>query len=202
MTFHSRRFFLTILLLFFELVLANGCVQVSTPELAPGQAWLKPGVAVTLPQPRITPSFATQQLLTADFDGRQHALVVLLEADDKGLTLVGLSSLGVRLFKLMYNESGIHVEQSVALPQQMPPASQVLCDILLGYWPLASWQPLLPQGWTLVDLGPQQRVLRDECGDLVTEIDYVLNGLQREPVRVVQHAFAYEIRLKNVGEEK
>ncbi|RLM22453.1 hypothetical protein BIY29_12045 [Brenneria alni] len=155
------------------------------------QAWLKPGVKVTLPAPGITPAVNEQQLLTGTFKGKQQSLLVMLSADDKQLSLVGLSSIGIRLFRVTYDDQGIHTEQSIVLPQ-MPPASQVLADIMLSHWPIAVWQTRLPTGWTLRDKG-DSRQLRDNHGNLITEIRYMTRHDRREPISIRQLVFGYHI---------
>ncbi|MBP2170893.1 hypothetical protein J2125_004085 [Erwinia toletana] len=175
-------------------LLLSGCASHSDPTRP--EAWLKPGVKVTLPPPGITPAFNQQQLLTGSFKGKQQSLLVLLSADQQQLTLAGLSSLGIRLFRVSYDRSGIHSEQSIALPE-MPPASQVLADIMLSHWPLAVWQKQLPAGWTLQDHG-DARQLRDNDGRLITEIRYLQRGNQRQPISVQQFAFGYQILIQQL----
>ncbi len=96
------------------------------------QVWLKPGVQIRLPPPGISPGLNQQQLLTASVKGQQHHLLVLLHADQQQLSMAGLSSLGIRLFRIIYDQHGIHTEQSLLLPE-LPPAEQVLADIMLSY---------------------------------------------------------------------
>ena len=175
-------------------LLLTGCA--AKPDQTRPQAWLKPGVRVMLPPPVIDPAFSQQQLLTGRFKGKQQSLLVLLSADGQQLTLAGLSSLGIRLFRVTYDASGIHTEQSLALPE-MPPASQVLADIMLSHWPVSAWQPRLPAGWTLVDRG-DRRQLRDNSGTLIAEIRYLQRGAQRLPVSVQQFAFGYHILIQNL----
>ncbi|WJY15112.1 DUF3261 domain-containing protein [Pectobacteriaceae bacterium CE90] len=175
--------------LIFYALLLSACA--SLPDNNRPQAWLKPGVRVTLPAPGISPAVNEQQLLTGTFKGKQQSLLVLLSADDKRLSLAGLSSLGIRLFLVTYDAKGIHTEQSIMLPD-MPPASQVLADIMLSHWPIAVWQKQLPVGWTLQDNG-DKRQLRDNHGNLITEIRYMTRNHQREPISVQQFAFGYHI---------
>lgn len=160
------------------------------------QAWLKPGVKVTLPAPGITPAFNEQQLLTGTFNGQQQSLVVMLNGDEQQLTLVGLSSLGIRLFLVTYDARGIHTEQSIVLPQ-LPPASQVLADIMLSHWPITQWQPQLPKGWMLRDVG-DKRQLTDNNGNLITEIRYMNRHQQRVPISVQQFVFGYHITIQHL----
>ncbi|AFI92804.1 DUF3261 domain-containing protein [Pectobacterium parmentieri] len=182
------------LLLIGVLVLV-GCASKQHDDGRP-QAWLKPGVKVTLPVPAITPSVNEQQLLTGTFDGKQQSLLVMLSADDKQLSLVGLSSIGIRLFNVTYDAQGVHTEQSIVLPQ-LPPASQVLADIMLSHWPIAVWQTQLPAGWTLKD-SDDKRQLRDNRGTLITEIRYMTRNNQRVPMSVQQFVFGYHIVIQHL----
>ena len=80
----------------------------------------------------------------------------------------------------------------------MPPVTQVLADVMLCYWPLASWQPQLPPGWTLRDQGLTRR-LRAPDGALVSEIHYRdIDGV-REPVSLQQHVFHYRLQLETLS---
>ena len=158
------------------------------------RAWLKPGVKVTLPAPGIAPAINEQQLLTGTFKGRQQSLLVLLSADQRQLSLAGLSSLGIRLFRITYDEQGIHTDQSIVLPE-LPPASQVLADIMLSHWPIEVWQKQLPPGWHLQDSG-DRRQLRDPGGKLITEIRYMQHNGRRAPISVQQLAFGYFISIQ------
>lgn len=179
-----------------SLLLSAGCV--SKPDQQRPSAWLAPGVSVQLPAPGITPAINEQQLLTGRFQGKQQSLLVLLSADRQQLTLAGLSSLGIRLFRVRYDASGIHSEQSVILPE-MPPVSQVLSDIMLSLWPTARWHTQLPTGWTLTDVA-DRRELRDPRGRLVTEIRYMIRHQQRQPISVQQFAFGYHIVIQHLDD--
>ncbi|MBJ7222260.1 MULTISPECIES: DUF3261 domain-containing protein [unclassified Brenneria] len=176
-------------------LLLMGCVSTHQDDNRP-RAWLKPGVQVTLPAPGIAPAVNEQQLLTGTFKGKQQSLLVMLNADDRQLSLVGLSSIGIRLFLVTYDAQGIHTEQSIVLPQ-MPPASQVLADVMLSHWPIAAWRPQLPAGWTLRDNG-DSRQLRDNRGNLITEIRYMTRNNQRVPIGVQQFAFGYHIVIQHL----
>lgn len=179
------------------LLLAGCSHSTATQETRP-QAWLQPGTRVTLPPPGISPAVSSQQLLTGSFNGQTQSLLVMLNADAHKVTLAGLSSVGIRLFLATYDETGIHTEQSVVMPQ-LPPASQVLADVMLSHWPISAWQPQLPKGWTLTDTG-DRRELRNASGKLVTEIVYLQRKGKREPISIEQHVFKYHITIQYLGD--
>lgn len=179
-------------------LLLAGCSHTTNRDDARPQAWLQPGTRVTLPPPGITPAIRAQQLLTGSFKGQTQSLLVMLNADGNKVALAGLSSVGIRLFLATYDNTGIHTEQSVVMPQ-LPPASQVLADVMLSHWPLSAWQQQLPKGWTLNDTDTR-RELRNPEGKLVTEIVYLNRNGRREPISIVQHAFHYHITIQYLGD--
>lgn len=179
-------------------LLLAGCSHSQPESEGRPQAWLEPGTRVTLPPPGIAPGISSQQLLTGSFNGKIQSLLVMLNADDKKLTLAGLSSVGIRLFLVTYDEQGLHVEQSIVAPQ-LPPASQVLADVMLSHWPISVWQPQLPKGWTLADRG-DKRELRNARGKLVTEITYINRQGKRVPISIEQHVFKYHITIQYLGD--
>lgn len=179
------------------LLLAGCSHSTDTQETRP-QAWLQPGTRVTLPPSGISPAVSSQQLLTGSFNGQTQSLLVMLNADAHKVTLAGLSSVGIRLFLATYDETGIHTEQSIVVPQ-LPPASQVLADVMLSHWPISAWQPQLPKGWTLTDTG-DRRELRNASGKLVTEIVYLQRKGKREPISIEQHVFKYHITIQYLGD--
>lgn len=180
-------------------LLLTGCSHTTrSSDSARPQAWLEPGTRITLPAPGITPAVNSQQLLTGSFNGQTQSLLVMMTADDKKITLAGLSSVGIRLFLVTYDERGIHTEQSIVVPQ-LPPANQVLVDVMISHWPIAVWQQQLPKGWTLTDTG-DKRELRNARGKLVTEITYLQRKGKREPISIEQHVFKYHITIQYLGD--
>ena len=174
------------------LLLLAGCASRIEPVAA-----LAPGVTIPLPPPRYEQPFQRDQLLAATVDGFTHQLQTALEVADGKITLVGLSPVGARLFKVVYTAEEISAEQLLPLAD-LPPPNQVLADIMLGYWPTAAWQPLLPRGWSLRDDTPALRTLRDAEENVVEEIFYLRQNGRREPVRIKHHLFHYEIFLQNL----
>ena len=179
-------------------LLLAGCSHSNNSDSTRPQAWLQPGTKVTLPPPGIAPAVNSQQLLTGSFNGQTQSLLVMLNANAHKVTLAGLSSVGIRLFLATYDDTGIHTEQSIIVPQ-LPPASQVLADVMLSHWPLSAWQPQLPKGWTLKDKG-DRRELRNPRGALVTEIVYLQRNGKREPISIEQHVFKYHITIQYLGD--
>ena len=179
----------------------TGCASTTTPEVSRAEANLTPQVVVPLPAPIRDSPLHVEQILTAQIKGQTngHSLLVVMEADGQRLSLVGFSLLGVRLFRVEYGVDGIRVEQLPALAAlgALPPANQVLADVLLSYWPRESWQAVLPAGWQLIDQ-PLRRELRDEKGELVSEITYQQQVGDRNPVRLWQHAFDYQLTIQTL----
>lgn len=175
----------------------SGCASRPEPE---NRAFLAPGTSLLLPAPTLARPLYRQQLLSASSKEGQHQLLTVLEADGHRLTLVGLTPSGIRLFKVSYDGEKISGERLSSLlgGTALPPVSQVLADVMLSYWPLAAWQPRLPAGWRLEDEGMVRRLL-DPDGKPVSEIFYREQAGEREPVRLVQHAFDYQLQMERLA---
>lgn len=173
----------------------------SPPAPAPdNRAFLTPGTSLVLPVPTLAQPLYRQQLLSARTQSGEHQLLAVLEADGRQLTLVGLTPSGIRLFRVSYDGEAIRTEQLSSLlgGTALPPVAQVVADVMLSYWPIPAWQAQLPRGWQLKDEGMVRR-LRDPGGKLVSEIFYQDIGGEREPVRLVQHAFEYQLLMEKLA---
>ena len=51
-------------------LILSGCGHTQKAQESRPQAWLEPGVRVTLPAPGISPAVSSQQLLTGRFNGQ------------------------------------------------------------------------------------------------------------------------------------
>lgn len=184
----------------FGLLLLTACTSQPGGGGPDNRALLTPTVSLVLPAPLRDQPLYRQQLLSARTRGGEHQLLTVLEADGRQLTLVGLTPSGIRLFRLSYDGEAIRSEQLSSLlgGTALPPVAQVLADVMLGYWPLSAWQPRLPRGWRLEDEGMVRR-LRDPAGKLVSEIHYREIDGEREPVRLVQHAFDYALQMEKLA---
>lgn len=181
----------------FIILLLCGCQHKNQLAGQP-MAWLAPDVKVTLPPPSLAQPISSQQMLTGQFKGKSQSLLVMLDARQNSLSLVGLSPLGIKLFMLNYDSTGLHTEQSIVIPH-LPPASQVLADVMLSFYPTTSWQPYLPAGWSLTDKG-ETRQLKDSTGQAVMTIHYRLVNQQRLPISLEQLAFHYQISINYLNE--
>lgn len=188
------------IVMLFGLLLLTACAGQPGSGLPDNHALLTPTVSLALPAPLREQPLYRQQLLSARTRGGEHQLLTVLEADGRQLTLVGLTPSGIRLFRLSYDGEAIRSEQlsSLLAGTALPPVAQVLADVMLSYWPLSAWQPNLPRGWRLEDEGMVRRLL-DPAGTLVSEIHYRETGGEREPVRLVQHAFDYRLQMEKLA---
>lgn len=104
-----------------------GCATAPRPFLAP----LAPE---TLGQ-----SVEARQQVTATWRGRTRSMQVALKVAPKDLTLIGLSSIGQRLFTLTWNGRKADLVSvlgsGVDDPDGLDPA-RILADLELTYWPL------------------------------------------------------------------
>lgn len=185
-------------------LLLAGLVACSTQQ--PPVAALDRQTWTPLPTPWPAPLQYRQQLLTVSLPGSTHdgqSLMTVLTAQQQGLRLIGLTPMGVRLFQIDYDHSGVHSAQLPGLANlasSLPPAPQVLADVMLAYWPLASWQATLPRGWTLVEHNGQ-RLLRNPARELVTEIHYCTTPSGAEPCSLTQHVFGYQLTLRTLASQ-
>lgn len=163
------------------------------------ESWLTKGVKVNLPSPQSTHPLHDQQLLTVTVEGKDNSLIALVDSNGEQLTIAGLSTMGIRLFKINYQGNEILTEQAIFIPQ-LPPATQVLSDIMLSYWPQAAWQAVLPSGWQLIDQD-YQRKLYDDKGALIIEMTYPdkWQGTPRKPSQIIHHIFGYQINIQSMG---
>lgn len=187
------------------LILLSGC-SVLQPDS--NSAYLRPDTRIVLPSPTLETPLRRHQLLRFEAgdgqeeganEGVQESVQALLEADGQELTLVALSPVGVRLFSLHYDGREITTAQT-AMDERLPPPGQILTGVMLAYWPLERWLPVLPPGWTLRDQA-DQRLLLDPAGSRVVEIHYQQAGQtneDREPVRLIHHHFDYQIFIRRL----
>jgi hypothetical protein len=182
------------LLPFILLIWLSGCSN--QPHHSQSQTWLDRQTAINLPAPGLDVPMQRHQLLSVVLSDGRYSFQALLQVDEEQLELLALTPTGIRLFSLRYDAAGIHTEQQLS-SNHLPPPAQVLADVMLAYWPVAAWEVVLPQDWVLQDQ-PLQRHLLDAQGRPVVEIEYRMEKNQREPYRLTQQAFDYQLHLRNL----
>lgn len=176
------------------LIVASAC----TTKNAPPKAWLSKNIEVNLPAPSRDTELHVQQLLSTTYQDKTHSLIVLLDAKDDNVQLVGLTPIGIRLFTASYDKNGIHSKQAMPIPN-LPKANQVLADIMLAYWPITTWQNLLPKDWKLTDVN-DMRYLKNENNEPILEIQYQEKNNVRTPIKVTHYVFGYSIQLDDMND--
>lgn len=181
-------------LLFAILFQLTACT--STLQQPSNQARLDETTWIQLPAPGLQQLLIKHQLLSVETSEGRQSFQALLKADTTGLELVALTPSGIGLFSLLYNHQGITTEQKIS-HEKLPPAAQVLADIMLAYWPLESWQASLPKGWSLI-VTPMARQLVTAKGKTLVTIDLHQEKNRSEPYRLTHHGFGYQLHIKNL----
>ena len=100
------------------------------------------------------------QLLRADYHGRSATLRCVVIVDATQLTVIGLNSLGIRMFSLYYDGATLREERAPQIPDVLQ-ARQLLNDLQLIFWPLQelqqAWQPA---GVEVISVAPEIRRLQ------------------------------------------
>lgn len=178
----------------FMLLLLSSCSHMQPDDGT--RAHLTRDIRIVLPSPALDTPLQRHQLLRVETGDLRESFQVLLEATGQQVELVALSPVGARLFSLRYDGQRIDTEQLV-MDERLPPPAQILADVMLAYWPVASWRGSLPPSWELTDEG-MQRLLRDASGSRIVEIHYRQDGDDREPERLIQHHFDYQIHIRRL----
>lgn len=151
-------------LLIAALVLLASCA--STPPLVmQDSSWplLSP---VSLSQAR-----QVTQLLRGDYNENSFNLRSVVTVDAQQLTVIGLTSVGLRAFTLKYDGNNLSEERAPQVPATLQPR-QLLNDLQLIFWPLSAlqeaWQP---DGGQVSEPYPGTRRLHRN-GMLLAEVHY------------------------------
>ncbi|MCX8601113.1 MULTISPECIES: DUF3261 domain-containing protein [unclassified Gilliamella] len=173
--------------------LATGCASKTKSE-----AWFTKDTKVSIPKPNFENNYHDQQLLKFKYNDQEHSLIILLDAKDDQLKVIGLSALGIRLFELSYTGKSIKTKQNIFI-KQLPPPEQVLSDILLSILPLKQWQAVLPQGWKLID-NNYHRQLIDDQQNIIIDISYnqTTSNQIRKPTQIKHNIFGYQISIQSM----
>jgi hypothetical protein len=114
---------------------------------------------------------SANQIVRGAFGEREMVLNCVIAVQGSALSVVGLTTMGVRAFTLRYDGQTINVQTYLPVPPQLTP-ERLLADIQLVYWPFSALQTELAKaGWELTEPFSGTRRLRR--GDtLIAEIHY------------------------------
>jgi Protein of unknown function (DUF3261) len=116
-------------------------------------------------------SHQVTQILHGEYGDASFTLRSVVSVDAQQLTVIGLTSMGLRAFTLKYDGEHLDEQRAPQVPAALP-ARQLLNDLQLAFWPL----PALQQAWQ-IDGGelsepyPGTRRLR-KMGLLLAEVHY------------------------------
>lgn len=145
-----------------SVLLAGGCTSLPVRD-APSRPLLAPS---TLGADR-----AVSQVVRGAFGDREATLQCAVSVQGEEMTVVGLTTLGVRAFTLRYDGRAISNEQKLPAPSQLTP-ERLIADLQLVFWPLSALtDPLQAAGWDVTEPFAGTRRLR-RAGRLVAEVHY------------------------------
>lgn len=87
-------------------------------------------------------SHQVSQVLRGDYADNSFSLRSVVTVDAQQLTVIGLSSMGLRAFTLKYDGHNLSEQRAPQVPDSLQ-ARQLLNDLQLAFWPL----PALQQAW-------------------------------------------------------
>lgn len=111
------------------------------------------------------------QVVRGAFGARELTFNCVVTVRGGSMTLVGMNSLGLRLFTIRYDGSAVHSETAPALQGAFVP-ERLLADIQLVFWPFTILEkPMREAGWQLSEPTPGIRRLR-HGQQLIAEAHY------------------------------
>ena len=100
------------------------------------------------------------QVVRGAYGARDFTFNCVVTVKDGEMTLVGMNSLGLRLFTIRYDGKQVQSETAPAMQAPVMP-ERLLADMQLVFWPIASLEkPLRDAGWQLSEPTPGIRRLR------------------------------------------
>jgi hypothetical protein len=176
--------------LFFILLLALLLTACVTQPVAPLAR-----LGLTLAPADLGETLALQQHLKVERNGRIDELDAALEIDSEHLELVGLA-FGQRVLSLHYDGKTLQSWRHVMLPSQVR-AEDVLEDMQLTLWPLASIRKVLPAGWHIEDEGLRRTLSKGET--VVTIISYASLPRWSGTVTLDNLRYGYRLSIQSVA---
>lgn len=117
-------------------VVLAGCVSTQTLTPVDNEGW------PLLPPATLGQSKQVTQVLRGDYGDSSFSLRSVVTVDAQQLTVVGLTSMGMRAFTVKYDGQHLSEERVPQVPEALQ-ARQLLNDLQLAFWPL----PALQQAW-------------------------------------------------------
>jgi len=111
------------------------------------------------------------QVVRGAFGSRELTIRCVVTVKDGSMTLVGMNSLGLRLFTIRYDGKAVQSETAPAMQGAFVP-ERLLADTQLVFWPFASLEkPMREAGWQLSE--PAEGMRRLRRGErLIAEVHY------------------------------
>ena len=156
------------------------------------------GIGFELLPPAAWPcAFSQVQRLRSERDGEVQEFTALLQVTPEQLRLIGINSLGLRLFELQQATDGqLQLQTRVELPEDFDPA-WVLRDLQLASAPLSALRAALAPGWSLEVDGHGGRELRHQ-GQLEVSVTPTPSAEGPPSIRLSNHLHAYRLAVQTL----
>ncbi|WP_413282791.1 DUF3261 domain-containing protein [Vibrio sp. MA40-2] len=171
-----------------------GCVSVS-PKVEVGPV----SSTVHLLQPSsYGGKLVAQQLMSVEYQQQQHRLRMILDITPQKVTLVGLTSLSVPVFRVSWDGVQLQSQSNIPNDAGIINAQQVMEDIMLALWPKSSLQPLLSQKGWILHVEEQNRYFTDVNQSIMMTITYTNHRQANGEIRVHYEDVDMGYRLKTL----
>ncbi|MCK5818124.1 MAG: DUF3261 domain-containing protein [Psychromonas sp.] len=185
------------------LLLVSSCSSFNVSHTDVLKAQVAPSLFIELPKPaQFNKSINVSQLLTIDRQGvPSKKLLVQLQVDPQHVVLAGFSSWGSRLLSVEYTGTNIKTYVMFGLSEQLPKPKQVLFNLMLAIWPIASLEaPLQKIGWKIQDTH-LKRLLLDEQNHTVVKIVYQTKPVLKGDILFENIPLHYKIKIQTQQKE-
>jgi len=163
----------------------NGCIATQRVA-APSNNGLPLLAPATLGQ-----SHQVTQLLRGEYNEQTFTLRCVITVDANQLTVIGVTSMGLRAFTLKYDGEHLSEQRAPQVPDALH-EDRLLNDLQLAYWPLPvlqkSWQA---QGVEVSEPYPGTRYLK-RAGKLLAEVHYAADPWNGR-VWLMHYDFPYKL---------
>lgn len=147
----------------------------------------------------IGPKRRIVQHLTAVWSGHQENLLCVLELNNQGIAIAGLSDEGISLFNLSYDGKKLVVDKSPLLTAGFIP-ELVVKDLQLAYWPAVEIQKILPLNWRLEANAHSRRLYFNN--QLQADVDYSQPDISwPKSVNLTNHQYRYRLQINTISYE-